>query len=291
MDNVHSDSHPIIPRENLDFGLDGEIPRYWFDGDPFKTRLFDALSVQFPEGEKYFINSVRAYRDRVTDPVKQREIRDFIRQEGQHSRVHMQFNDRLREQGINVDRIEHVQRKELSYAQEHLSPAYNLAMTAASEHMTAIMAHTFFDRGTLDKADPRLRAMYAWHAVEEIEHKAVAFDVLREAAGAGYGLRLLAMLHVTLLFPIETFLIMRYMFRADGFSFLQRAGLWLKGFWWMYRPGGVFMNATMLRHYFAWYRPGFHPWQNGRMEHHRRWIELFTRTGDPVAAGEVARAA
>jgi predicted metal-dependent hydrolase len=280
---------PIVPRDGLDFGLDSDIPRFWFEGDPFKTRMFDALSAQFPEGEKFFINSVREFRDQVSDPVAQREIRDFIRQEGQHSRVHMLFNDRLRQQGINVDRIEEVQREEYTFARKHFSSTFNLAMTAAAEHMTAIMAHTFFERGTLDKADARIRAMYAWHAIEEIEHKAVAYDLLVNTARAGYWMRFRAMLQATMLFPIETFLIMRFMFRADGFSFWQKTGIWLKGLWWLYRPGGVYMNLTMLRHYLAWYRPHFHPWQNGEMAHYRRWLDIFNRTSDPIAAGVVAQ--
>ena len=74
----------IIPREKLDFGLDGDIPQYWFDNDPFKSRFFDALSTIFPEGERFFISCVRDYRDQVTDPQLLADIKDFMRQEGQH---------------------------------------------------------------------------------------------------------------------------------------------------------------------------------------------------------------
>ena len=60
---------PIVPREKLDFGLDGDIPKYWLDNDPFKTRFFDALSTLFPVGEKFFITCVRDFKDRINDLI------------------------------------------------------------------------------------------------------------------------------------------------------------------------------------------------------------------------------
>src|SRR5882757_2071936 len=97
--------YEIVPRQGLDFGLDGDIPKYWLGGDPFKTRFFDALSTLFPEGEKFFISCVRDYREKITDPQLQQEVRDFTRQEGQHGMVHTQFNHRLEQQGIKVPKL------------------------------------------------------------------------------------------------------------------------------------------------------------------------------------------
>ena len=72
---------PVV-RTQLDFKLD-EIPRYWFGGDPFMTRMFDALSLTFPDGERYFIQSVRLFRDQIQDPELQQRVADFIRQEAE----------------------------------------------------------------------------------------------------------------------------------------------------------------------------------------------------------------
>jgi len=91
-----TDHAPIVPREHLDFGLDGDIPKYWMGNDPFKTRFFDAMSTLFPMGEKFFITSVREFRDQVTSPQLQQEVKDFTRQEAQHSLVHRQYNERLK---------------------------------------------------------------------------------------------------------------------------------------------------------------------------------------------------
>ena len=94
--------HPIVPREKLDFGLDDSIPKYWFGGDAFKTRFFDAMSLIFPPGEKFFMTCVRDFRDQINDPKLLQDIKDFNRQEAQHGMVHRQDNDRLRKQGIDV---------------------------------------------------------------------------------------------------------------------------------------------------------------------------------------------
>ncbi|MBT9609628.1 metal-dependent hydrolase [Aquabacterium sp.] len=284
-------AHQIVPREKLDFGLDGDIPKYWFANDAFKSRFFDAMSTIFPEGERYFISCVRDYRDQVTDPKLLQDIKDFMRQEGQHGIVHTQYNDRLKAQGIDVDMLEKTLKHLLfGVIRKHLPAAVTLADTAASEHMTAIMAHGFFERKeVLANADPRMRAMYAWHAMEEIEHKAVAFDVMQKVAKVGYLRRVMAMAIVTIAFNIHALLITRYMLKVDGFSRWQRFKLFAKGLAWIFGPGGLYM--PIFGHYIQYYKPGFHPWQGGQMESYGLWLDTFNRTGDPIAAGEVLHAA
>lgn len=281
----------IVPRTKLDFDLQGDIPKFWFGGDAFKTRFFDAMSTMFPEGERFFINCVRDFRDQVTDPELQQEIKDFIRQEGQHGIVHNQFNDRLRAQGIDVDAIERLERRFFDgYLRKWIPKKHTLALTAASEHMTAIMAHSFFERKeVLEAADPRMRAMYAWHAMEEVEHKAVAFDVMQKIAKVWYPRRILAMIEVSISFPIHTFLILNYMLKKDGFGFFQRAKMWASGLWWLYKPGGLF--SSVIGHYAAYYKPGFHPWDTGQMDSYQIWLDTLNHTGDPILAGQALHAA
>lgn len=285
-----SHQHPIVPREKLDFGLQGEIPKYWFGGDPFKTRFFDAMSTIFPEGEKFFIACVRDFRDQVTDPQLQQEIKDFIRQEAQHTMVHNQFNQHLRAQGIDVDRLEAIQRHiSFNLARKYLPKKHTLAVTAAAEHMTAIMAHGLFKRKTtLEQADSRMRALYAWHAVEEIEHKAVAFDVMTKVAKVWYPRRILAMIEVTLVFSIHVLLVTRHMLKVDGFSRWERAKMWAKGLWWLYNPRGLF--APLTGHYLTYFIPGFHPWKSGDLHSYQTWVDTFNGTGSPLAAGDALHA-
>ena len=277
----------IVPREHLDFGLaSGDIPRHWFGGDAFKTRFFDAMSTLFPEGERFFITCVRDFREQVTDGPMRQAIKDFTRQEAQHGMVHTAFNHRLAAQGIKVDRILDNQRRFLfDVARTRLSRSQTLALTAASEHLTAIMAQCWFERRDLFiDADPRVRAMYVWHAVEEVEHKGVAYDVMQQVAKVGYLGRVLALLQVSINFPLFVFQIMNHMFRVDGFSRWQRARLWARGLWWLYGPGG--MMADVVRPYLAWFKPGFHPWDSGALRSYAVWAETLKRTGDVVAASD-----
>ena len=186
---------PIVPREKLDFGLDGDIPKFWLDNDPFKTRFFDAMSTLFPVGEKFFITCVRDFKDRITDPKVLQDIKDFTRQEAQHSMLHTQYNNRLKEQGVAVDAILEGQEKRLfGIIRKVFSREFTLGITSASEHITAIMADCFVERPEIfANADERIRALYVWHAMEEMEHKGVAYDVMQDIAQVGYRTRISSM--------------------------------------------------------------------------------------------------
>lgn len=278
----------IVPRRDLDFHLrEDDIPRYWFGGDPFKTRFFDALSLLFPEGERFFIECVRDFSDQVSDLELKGQIRDFTFQEGQHSRVHREYNARIGRQGFDVQKAEAIHRKIIAWEREHYSRKFTLAQTAAAEHVTAFMAHFFLNnRDIFADADPRIRAIYVWHAIEEIEHKAVAFDVMQKVAKVGYFRRIGAMLLISILFPLHTFRIQAVMFKRDGMGLGQRLKVWAKGLWWLYSPfGGIYMR--MLPHYLQYYRPGFHPWDAGETGVFAEWREAFEQfERDPIAATE-----
>ena len=283
--------HPIIPRERLDFGLDGDIPKYWFGGDPFKTRFFDAMSIIFPPGERFFMTTVRDFRDRIHDPKLLADIQGFNRQEAQHSLVHNQYNKRLRAQGIDVDYLTgKVEKVLFDKYRTQFSREYTLAITSALEHFTAIGAHAMFDkRDIMREAHPNVRAMYAWHAIEEVEHKGVAYDVMQHYAHVGYRIRMAAMLRATVLFPHLIHSLLAHMLKQDGFSRAERLKLHLRGLWWVLKPGGF--AAPIYKHYFLYYKPGFHPWQEVDQPGYAEWLTGFNQQRDPVGATEFMRTA
>lgn len=274
----------IVPRKGPHFGLDGDIPRWWFDNDPFKTRFFDAMSLLFPEGEKFFIQCVRDYRDQIRDPELLAQVKDFTYQEGQHGMVHTAYNRRIAAQGVAVDVIVEQEKRILAWFRAKLPARYNIAHTAAVEHMTAIMAHGFMEHPEMfASADARMRALYVWHGVEEIEHKGVAFDVMQRIARSGYLMRIGSLLYVSVMFPLHTFLIMRHMFKVDGVK--NRGRVWARGLWWLYGPRG--MMTRLAPHYLAYFRPGFHPWKAGQMNAYATWRQAFEATqGDAIAAAD-----
>ena len=281
---------PITPREGLDFGLDGDIPRHWFDGDVFKTRFFDAMSTLFPEGERFFIACVCDYKGQMDSAEARRMMRDFAKQEAQHGKVHSDFNKRLAAQGVKVERILANQRKAMfDIARTRFSKRYTLALTAASEHLTAVMAEGFMKQiGQFDRADARMRALYVWHGVEEMEHKAVAFDVMQQVAGVGYLMRAWALLTVSIQFPLNIFIVLNHMLKVDGFSRRQRRGIWLEGLRWLYGSQGLM--RPLLKPYLAWFRPGFHPWDQAMPDNFRTWEQVMQHTGDPVRACDALHA-
>jgi predicted metal-dependent hydrolase len=281
----HLETRPIQAREKLDFQLDSGIPRFWNGGDPFKTRFFDAMSLTFPIGERYFISSVRAYRDQIKDPALLQEVKDFTRQEAQHGIVHTAFNNMLRDQGLKVEWTQTFLDAKFKWQLAKWSKAFNLAYTSAAEHLTAMMCKTFTERADIiEPFDHRMRAVYTWHSIEEVEHKAVCFDVLTKVAKAGYFTRIAGLIYFSIEYPIGNLYMVNYMLKQDGFGRWARIKMFAKGLWWLYKPGGVFMPA--VGYYLSYFKPGFHPWQHSEMGHYDTWLQTFNRTGDPVAASE-----
>ncbi|WP_313659760.1 metal-dependent hydrolase [Acinetobacter variabilis] len=280
---LKSSVHPVV-RSNLDFKL-SEIPRYWFGGDPFLTRMFDALSLTFPDGERYFIQSVRLFRDQIKDPDLQKRVADFIRQEAQHGIAHDKMNNMMREQGMPVDQFIQRLNYMMNYDLKNRSPEYNIAVTAAAEHLTALMAETFYgQKDTLRNAHPFVRAMFAWHAIEEMEHRDVAFDVMKDVAKTPEWLRQYTLLITTLLMFGFTIYRANVMLKHDGFSPLQRLQMNIRGLPWFFGKKGTL--TRMGKQYRDWFKKDFHPSQHPVIAQYEVWVKTLAETGDPIQAGE-----
>lgn len=166
----------ITPRT---FSIDlSAVPRYWMAGHPTPTHLINGLNLLFPIGERFFVRSVNAYVDALSDPALVAEVKAFFSQEGKHASTHDRVNQHLRDQGFQIDGFLRVYRRGVEAVERALPPSLRLAATAATEQFTAIMAEAVFSSPLLEQADPAMKALLAWHALEEIEHRAVAFDVL-----------------------------------------------------------------------------------------------------------------
>ncbi|HBC19140.1 MAG TPA: metal-dependent hydrolase, partial [Alcanivorax sp.] len=144
-------SVPIIPRR-MGFSFDGiQHDDYWFDNDPVLTHLLNILSLTFPDGERFFVDSVRALRDKVEDKDRQKDISGFIGQEAMHSLEHQAFNDLIAD-GKYDDIVAHalaVTNKLLAGARKYMSKRQQLAATAGLEHFTAILADAILRRPEL----------------------------------------------------------------------------------------------------------------------------------------------
>lgn len=250
--------HHDLKVRHMDFEFSEEIPEFWYDNDPFKTLLLAALSGGFPEGERFFIDSVRNYQEQITDPELRQAIRAFIGQEAHHSKEHKILNDFLESRGYPISRIDKGVGAAMRMYRKHLSPARQLAHTAAVEHFTALMAEKYLlDADELAKMDPRMAGIWAWHAIEETEHKAVAFDVYKTAVNDEW-VRISQMAICTVMFlgfsTYDFIDLMRHSGRQGDIK------MWLKGVNYYWGTKGIFRK--MIPDYLRYYRRSFHPWQH-----------------------------
>jgi predicted metal-dependent hydrolase len=246
----------VTPR-NVRFGLAGCVPRYWMDNDPFMTHFMNALSLTFPPGERMFMDAVRAVRERVKNPDTQRDIAGFLAQEALHSREHGDLNSALEAMGYPARALENYVRESIAGHHQDDDPRGKLAATVALEHITAILGHKLLSQPEIQALfHSEVRPLWMWHAVEEMEHKGVAYDVYQEVFGE-YAPRAIALLLTTIgLFATA---------HAFQFEFLRRDGLaykpsiWLKGLWKMWGRNGLLVD--MIPVWFDYFRLDFHPWQ------------------------------
>jgi len=165
--------------------LETPFARHWCGGDAFRSAFLDALSMSFPMGEQFFIDSVR--EGVATLPEAERErfmpmVRGFVGQEATHRRIHALFNGHLADQGYRngwerriAERLPRLAGTDKRHA---------VAITAATEHFTAILAEYLLAHPQqLAGAEPRLATLWFWHAAEESEHRSVAFDLYRAMGG------------------------------------------------------------------------------------------------------------
>lgn len=164
-----------VRRMNFDFS---QTPRYYFNQNPLLSYVLTALSLTFPAGERFFVHSVRQVRDQVHDKHLQAEISGFIGQEAMHSHAHEAFNDFVESLGLDIRPMIAEEEKIIEFAKRKLSAKQQLAITCALEHFTAIIAQYLMEHPEFhQQLHPSVANLWMWHALEETEHKAVAFDV------------------------------------------------------------------------------------------------------------------
>lgn len=166
-----------IPPRHINFRLPTSSPKYFYADNATATTFFAMLSGFFPPGERYFMESVRHYRDRIKDERQRAAISGFMGQEAIHGREHDRLNEFLAAQGFDMKSPDRFVRVALALL-EKLPPSTRLAATTFMEHFTALLAEQLLeDEAFREQADPEMIKIWQWHALEELEHKAVAYDV------------------------------------------------------------------------------------------------------------------
>ncbi|OUS25327.1 hypothetical protein A9Q99_21635 [Gammaproteobacteria bacterium 45_16_T64] len=251
------DTPEIKPRK-MDFPFSDVTEKFFYANNSIISTYMAALSGTFPPGEKGFIDSIRLYRDQVSDPELLEQIKGFIGQEGQHSYQHKQVNIALDELGLFATRIEKDLEKKITEDKGRLDSRDFLASTVGMEHITAVMAEYLLNNPhILEPLTPSVRELLLWHAVEEIEHKSVAFEVYQSCVGQRRRLHIVMGIQ-TLLFVWQVSLyqlsLLRWAKKVPSIKDVVGAAKFFLG------KGGLARN--IVGPYLDYFRKDFHPWDN-----------------------------
>jgi predicted metal-dependent hydrolase len=247
-----------VPPRDIHFDVAAAKARHWMGGDPVATAVFNALSLTFPDGERLFIDAVRHFRGEVSGKLAE-DVKGFIAQEAIHSREHHQLNQLIDRDKYPVAEIEAAIQERIAFSRSR-GPMRMLIATIALEHFTAMMAEAHARHKDLfDDVDPGIERMWRWHAVEETEHKAVAYDVFMHVSRdwpplKRYLRRTISMALITYFFTRNITHYAARLLEADGYTYKDALKAVRRFVW---RKPGLFNRN--LKTYFAWYRPGFHP--------------------------------
>jgi predicted metal-dependent hydrolase len=250
-----------------------EVPRHWFAGHPSATHLANALNMLFPAGERFFIRSVSHYLDRFKDdPEMQAQIRAFFGQEGSHAREHRRFFAVLESQGFEVSRfLSAYEWVSFGVIERLMPPVLRLATTAAAEHFTASLADDALRSDVFQQIHPEMRDLLLWHAAEEIEHKAVAYDVLQQVSSS-YTVRAAGLAAATVLLVSWWMIAFAMFVRQDGMTLrealraLRESGL--RG---RHQPQQTVLRDAIKRYL----EPDFHPWNDDNIELARQFLSTM----------------
>jgi uncharacterized protein len=270
---------PAIRVRRIKFAYpNGSLDRHFVDHDLVMSHAIAYLSATFPEGEEFFVRSVRRFADDVTDPDLRSRVQGFIGQEITHGREHRALNERLQEMGYPTGVEDRATRRILSIYERVFSPVTCLAITAGLEHFTAVFAETLLgdDRARALLGTTEVRSLLLWHAIEESEHRSVAFDVYRSIGGTERR-RIWTMRGISLVFSLSVV--------TAASLLMDRA---------TYNPVRLVRSLAALRHspflapavrrrLLAYNRRGFHPDDTDNVELLEYWTaELFGDHGTLV---------
>ena len=266
-----------IPPRHIDFQFPPGAHRYaFYDNNPLASLLFVVFSGIFPPGERFFMESVRHFRDRIQDPVLKAQVSGFMGQEALHGREHERLNALFRERGLDVDLPARYVRFGLRQL-ERFSPRMQLACTTMMEHFTAHLAEQWLtDKALAASSDPEMLKLWYWHALEELEHKSVAYDVFELIGGtqqerkrAGWLVGIFVML------PVAASWL--HLLIKEGQLFNRKENR--RGYQALFGRGALI--SKVLRHMPAYWRRHFHPSQQRTQALEEAWRgRLFGPEGE-----------
>jgi uncharacterized protein len=245
---------PIIHRR-ADLNFDKEYDKHWHSGSPFKTHFLNSLNILFPIGEQFFIRSIKKVLKQVDQPGLKEQAINFIKQETEHTKEHTKFLKILKKQGY---KFEELFEKLDNLFKNHMEPLagenLNLAVTSGLEHITALFSEISLSENFMEGAPKELKDLFDWHAAEEIEHRAVAFDVLNNVS-SNFALRVYGLVHAYFIMSVCSSFFTVYLLHQDKLLFNKNT---FKDFVKLFFiEEKLFFKAISI--FFRYLDPNFHP--------------------------------
>lgn len=269
--------HERIVLQARDVGFDlSDLPVHYVPGEPFVTHFCNVLHLLLPAGEEFFVEVFKQALPLIKDDQLRLDVQGFIGQEATHSQAHTAVVDHLAARGVDMspftgqikwlfdkllgDRPTWSERRQQRWLLERV------ALVSAVEHYTAILGEWVLESPALDEVGthPAMLDMLRWHGAEEVEHKAVAFDVMKHLR-AGFFRQVRTQLAVTPLMLLLWVRGLRFMYKVDPQLPGGTKPRWRDWFI-AARRGLVPSPFEFLPAIASYYRPGFHPAQLGGVE-------------------------
>lgn len=276
----------VMPeRRDLHFSPPADRICDWHGMGPHMTQFLNTLSIFFPAGERMFIDAVRSYRDQIPDPDLKKATTAFIGQEAMHSREHIEYNQIMADAGLPAEKLDKFVWSLLDFLKANTPKSFPLAGTIALEHFTALMGESLLaNPEQFEGSQEDYARMWKWHALEETEHKAVAYDVWEKCVGRGpvaYGERVLGMVIASAIFWPLVGSFYWQMTRAD--ENCRKAG-WrghFKVLNHLVGKPGIFRKQ--LPEFLDYFKYSFHPWQHDN-SHRLAEIDKLVEEADAAYA-------
>ena len=246
-------THSIKIRQP-DFDFNSEIPRYWFNDNPVITHNFNGYNLLFPEFERFFVRSVLYFKDQINDEELLQQIKGFTGQEINHAHAHQAYFQVLERQGYKITQFLRWYKSYAHFIERMAGPKLRLSLTAAAEHYTATIAGIVLSHPELlENVNPTMKKLVVWHSAEEVEHRSVAFDVMK-SVGVNNPTRILAFLMTSfdmLLWSTLSTVMLLWQDRISPFKAFKYKRQYNKQY------KGI--NKIMRRSLLAYFRKDFHP--------------------------------
>jgi predicted metal-dependent hydrolase len=247
-----------LPVRRLFVDFSEPLAKHWCGGDAFKSAFFAALSMGFPVGEQYFIDSIRlgvATLGPAEGLAFEEKARGFIGQEATHRRLHALFNQRLGDLGLDNALERRAGQRMRSNAWRR--PVVHVAATAATEHFTALLADWLLCRpDVFAGSEERVELLWMWHAAEESEHRSVAFDLMAKMS-ASRRVKMAIFRYVSITFVLDVARQTCWNLWKSGDFF--KASTWRSGWGFLFSKNGLARASVGLWKKYS--RRDFHPSQ------------------------------